>query len=100
MVMQVTKVWWDGEKLMAEPIPAKDVYLGPVAGLTGREAAILRLALHRFMADAYQHMSAAAQDKTNQRYQEGAADAFYKDAKGAEALLERLDFAHGKAREA
>jgi hypothetical protein len=26
MSMQVTKVWWDGEKLMAEPISAAEVY--------------------------------------------------------------------------
>lgn len=26
MSMQVTKVWWDGEKLMAEPIPESEIY--------------------------------------------------------------------------
>ena len=24
---QVSKVWWDGEKLMAKPIPLEDIYL-------------------------------------------------------------------------
>lgn len=26
MSMQATKVWWDGEKLMAEPIPESEIY--------------------------------------------------------------------------
>lgn len=26
MSMQVTKVWWDGDKLMAEPIPESEIY--------------------------------------------------------------------------
>lgn len=26
MSTQVTKVWWDGEKLMAEPIPEAEIY--------------------------------------------------------------------------
>jgi hypothetical protein len=30
-MMQVTKVWWDGEKLMAEPIDPAFVYKEPVA---------------------------------------------------------------------
>jgi hypothetical protein len=30
-MMQVTKVWWDGEKLMAEPIDPASVYTTPPA---------------------------------------------------------------------
>jgi hypothetical protein len=30
-MMQVTKVWWDGEKLMAEPIDPAFVYTTPPA---------------------------------------------------------------------
>jgi hypothetical protein len=26
MSIQVTKVWWDGEKMMAEPIPEHELY--------------------------------------------------------------------------
>lgn len=29
MSTQVTKVWWDGEKLMAEPIPESEIYKEP-----------------------------------------------------------------------
>lgn len=26
MSVQVTKVWWEGEKMMAEPIPESEIY--------------------------------------------------------------------------
>ncbi len=31
MSMQITKVWWDGDKLMAKPIPLSDLYTTPPA---------------------------------------------------------------------
>lgn len=55
-----------------------------------REQAIIRCALVYFIADAYTQMNAAAQDKDNRRYKPGDVDAFFKDAKDAEALLEKL----------
>ena len=62
----------------------------PWVGLTDREKAVIRFALHRFMADAYAQMTAAAQDKDNRYFKPGAVDAFAKDAKDAESLLAKL----------
>lgn len=64
--------------------------------LTDRDNAIIRFAVHRFMTDAYARLSAAAQDKDGRYFRPGAADAFAKDAKDAEALLEKLPITKGE----
>ena len=47
-------------------------------------------AVHRFMGDAYAQANAAAQDHENRHFKPGAVDAFYRDAKDAEALIAKL----------
>ena len=59
-------------------------------GLTDRENAVMRFALHNFMTDAYARMNAAAQDKDSRYFKPGAVEAFAKDAKDAEALMAKL----------
>lgn len=55
-----------------------------------REQQIIMFAVHRFMGDAYAQSTAAAQDHDNRYFKPGAVDAFYKDAKDAEALIAKL----------
>jgi len=64
--------------------------------LTERDNAIIRFAVHRFMTDAYARLGAAAQDKDGRYFRPGAADAFAKDAKDAEALLAKLPITKGE----
>ena len=58
--------------------------------LTGREQQIIMFAVHRFMSDAYAQSTEAAQDHDNRYFKSGASQAFYKDAKDAEALIAKL----------
>ncbi len=55
--------------------------------LTTRDKMILRFALYRFIWDARQKMTDAAQDKDQSHYRAGAVEAFAKDAEDAEALF-------------
>ena len=64
-----------------------DAWLEP---LTEREQKIIVFAIHRFMSDSYAQANAAAQDHDNRYFKPGAVDAFYKDAKDAEALVAKL----------
>jgi len=57
---------------------------------TDREQKIIMFAVHRFMGDAYAQANAAAQDHENRHFKPGAVDAFYRDAKDAEALIAKL----------
>lgn len=56
-------------------------------GLTARDRCVLRLALHRFMGEAYARHNEASQKTTAGLYASGAAERFYRDAKDAERLL-------------
>jgi len=58
--------------------------------MTEREQKIIMFAVHRFMGDSYAQANAAAQDHDNRYFKPGAVDAFYKDAKDAEALVAKL----------
>lgn len=58
--------------------------------MTEREKQIVMFAVHHFMSVAYAQANAAAQDHNNRYFNPGAADAFFKDAKDAEALIHKL----------
>lgn len=58
--------------------------------LTDRDNSIILFAVHRFMVDAYARLNAAAYDRDGRYFRKGACDEFAKDAKDAEALLEKL----------
>lgn len=58
-----------------------------VHGLSQRQVAVIRFALHRFVADAHERMNAAAQDREGCHFKAGAVETFARDAKDAEAVL-------------
>jgi hypothetical protein len=62
-----------------------NIDLGP------RELSVVKFALWRFMSHALLIAGDAAKDKDNKYFKEGDTEAFYKDAKDAEQLLEKLD---------
>jgi hypothetical protein len=58
--------------------------------LPPRDLSLIRFALNGLMERAYWLAEAAAQDISGRHFKSGAAEAFLKDAKDAEALLGRL----------
>lgn len=56
-------------------------------GITKRQQAVLRFALHRFMTDAYGRANLAAQDARGRTFPTGTAERFLQDAKDAEDLM-------------
>jgi hypothetical protein len=56
-----------------------------------RELSVVKFALWRLMSHALSMAGEAARGKKNKYFKKGDSEAFYKDAKDAEQLLEKLD---------
>ncbi len=56
-----------------------------------RDLSVLRFALHMFASNAHLHAEAAAQDKNQKRYKNGAFESFQRDAQDAERLMQEIE---------